>query len=438
MNLIADFPAGKYRDIQYLSRDQQDAITLELLREHIAYAAKNSPFYQRLGIDSNNIRDFSDMQLIPTTEKRHLTEQNLDFLAVPRETVTDVCMTSATVGSQPTMILQTPSDLARLAHNEEIAFGISGLGSNDILAIGAAIDRCFMAGLAYYLGAQRMGATAVRIGAGSAAQHWELIKTTDATAIVGVPSMMLKIAQYAQEAGDDPASSTVRKLLAIGEPTRDAGLELLPLGKLLEETWQAPLYSTYASTEMATSFNECDARCGGHLRPELAYMEILDDDGKPVPQGETGEVTLTPLGVKGMPLIRFRTGDIAYMIDEPCSCGRTSRRISPVVGRKNQMLKYKGTLMFPNAVMSAVEGLDGFLEGYVTAKCDSHGNDLVTLCAAIDPARLSLETMRQRLQSKIRVVPQIELMTEDAIREKVYLPGKRKRVIFHDYRSNNE
>ncbi len=434
MRLIQNFHASRYGNVQHLSRDEQDAITLALLKEHVAYALENSPFYRQYDIE---IKDFDSMRAIPTTHKHHLTERNMDFLSVPRGEVTDVCMTSATVGSQPTMILQTASDLARLAHNEEIAFGISGLGGNDILAIGAAIDRCFMAGLAYFLGAQRMGATAVRIGAGTAAQHWELIRTTGATAIVGVPSLMLKIAQYAQEHGDDPASGSVKRLLAIGEPTRDNGLELLPLGKLLEETWQAPLFSTYASTEMATSFNECEARCGGHLRPELAYVEILDDDGNPVPPGETGEVTVTPLGVKGMPLLRFRTGDIAYIIDKPCVCGRTTRRISPVLGRKNQMLKYKGTLMFPNAIMSAVEGLDGFLGGYVTAQCDAHGNDLVTLCAAIDPAKLSMETMRQRLQAKIRVVPQIKLTDEKKIIEKVYQPGKRKRAIFHDYRRNH-
>ncbi len=438
MSLIEDFSASRYGNVQYLSRDEQDAITLKLLQEHVAYTLKNSPFYRQYDIEPGNIRDFESFQAIPTTQKHHLTERNMDFLAVPRGEVTDVCMTSATVGSQPTMILQTASDLARLAHNEEIAFGISGLNEQDILAIGAAIDRCFMAGLAYFLGAQRLGATAVRIGAGSAAQHWELIRTTGATAIVGVPSLMLKIAQYAQEHGENPASGSVKRLLAIGEPTRDAGLELLPLGKLLEETWKAPLFSTYASTEMATSFNECDARHGGHLRPELAYVEILDDDGNPVPPGETGEVTVTPLGVKGMPLLRFRTGDIAYIIDKPCACGRTSRRISPVLGRKNQMLKYKGTLMFPNAVISAVESLNGFLGGYVTAKSDSHGNDLVTLCAAIDCSRLSIESMRQRLQAKIRVVPQIELMDEEAVLEKIYLPGKRKRAIFHDYRRDNE
>ncbi len=437
--MVRDFSAARFGDVQHLSREKIDDLSLELLKQHIAYAYENSPFYKRFfdenGMTPADIRTIEDVSRIPTTMKHHLAENNMDFLAVPRDRITDVCMTSATVGNNPTMVLQTADDLTRLALNEEVAFGISGISGSDIIAIGAAIDRCFMAGLAYFLGAQRMKATAVRIGAGSAAQHWELIKTTGATTIVGVPSFMLKIAQYALDNGDDPAQSGIRRLLAIGEPTRDAGLELLPLGKILEDIWQAPLLSTYASTEMATSFNECEMQAGGHLRPELAYVEILDDQGNPVPPGQTGEVTVTPLGVTGMPLIRFRTGDIAYKIDEPCACGRTTPRISPVLGRKNQMLKYKGTLLFPNAILAAVEGRDGFLGGYVMANRDSHGNDLVTFCVALDQDRLPLQALKERLQAKVRVIPQIEIMSEDAVREKVNQTGKRKRVIFHDYRS---
>src|SRR4030095_1757925 len=106
------------------------------------------------------------------------------------------------------------------------------------------------------------------------------------------------------------------------------------------------LYSTYASTEMQTAFTECSQGRGGHLQPELVIAELLDENEKPVPSGTSGEVTITTLGLEAMPLLRYKTGDICIAHHEPCSCGRNSLRLSPVIGRKKQMIKYKGTTLF--------------------------------------------------------------------------------------------
>ncbi|MFK4996513.1 phenylacetate--CoA ligase, partial [Klebsiella pneumoniae] len=82
---------------------------------------------------------------------------------------------------------------------------------------------------------------------------------------------------------------------------------------------------------------------GGHHHPELLIVEILDEAGNQLPAGTAGEVTITSLGVEGMPLLRYRTGDICARYEEPCACGRTTSRLSPVLGRLSQMIKYKGT-----------------------------------------------------------------------------------------------
>ena len=261
---------------------------------------------------------------------------------------------------------------------------MAGISSSDILLICAALDRCFMAGMAYFLGGVRLSAAVVRGGAGSAAQHWELVRRTGATAIVGVPSLIHKIGEFALEQKENPAASNVQKLIAIGEPTRDKSLSLLPISRELETMWDAPVFSTYASSEMATTFCECEARVGGHVRPELIVVEILDDKSRSVPQGDAGEVVVTPLGVTGMPLIRFRTGDISHMETSQCPCGRTTPRLAPVSGRKNQMLKYKGTTIFPNAIISALEGDSRFQGGYVEARRNPAGTDRVILYAALE------------------------------------------------------
>src|SRR5690606_30519302 len=101
------------------------------------------------------------------------------------------------------------------------------------------------------------------------------------------------------------------------------------LGEKISSEWRIKLYNTYASTEMQTAFTECSAGRGGHQQPDLILLEILDDDGNPLKEGEYGEVTITTLGVEGMPLLRYRTGDICCFYETPCTCGRKSKRLSP-------------------------------------------------------------------------------------------------------------
>ena len=436
---LNEFPAAQYRDIQYAPVAEMEDIHNNLLIDHLRYADQNSPYYKRVfkeaQIDIKQIQSVSDLALLPLTEKDDLIAHNDAFQAVPDSEIVDICLTSATSGSVPTKLCQTQSDLARLAYNEEIALGMSGITESDTLLVCAALDRAFMAGLAYFLGGVKLNARMVRGGAGSAAQHWELIQSTGVTAIVGVPSLMKKIADYAIEKGHNPKKAGVKKLIAIGEPTRDEHLELLPLPQKLEEIWDANIYSTYASTELATTFCECGSRQGGHLRPELMVVEIVDEQGKPLLSGERGEVVVTPLGITGMPLVRFRTGDISYLIDEPCNCGRTTPRLAPILGRKHQMLKYKGTTLFPNAILAALEGNPHFFGGYVEVHKTEEGLDRVILFANWDKKDWSQSQLEEELRAKVRVVPEIEYLSAEKVDNKVYqFDKKRKRVTFFDLR----
>ncbi len=439
MNVFQDFPAARYKNIQFASVEKMWRVQTKLLHEHLEYCAHNSPFYQErfreLDIQINQIVTLQDLSKLPFTDKEDLIAHNDLFRAVPGSEIVDVCLTSATSGATPTRLCQTQSDLARLAYNEEIALAMSGITETDTLLVCAALDRAFMAGLAYFLGGIKLNARMIRGGAGSAAQHWELIQSTGVTAIVGVPSLMKKIADHAIEKGHNLQKAGIKKLIAIGEPTRDEKLELLSLPRKLEEIWDAKIFSTYATTELATTFCECEARQGGHLRPELMVVEIVDEQGQPLPPGEKGEVVVTPLGITGMPLIRFRTGDVSYLMDEPCSCGRTTPRLAPILGRKHQMLKYKGTTVFPNAILAALEGNHYFYGGYVEAHKTADGLDRVTLFANWDQKNWPQNQLEDELRAKVRVVPEIEFVSAEQVDEKVYqFDKKRKRVTFFDLR----
>ena len=424
----------KYANLQYADAEEIAAVREKLLRQQLAYAARNSPFYRRIfqdaGLDAARI----SLEQIPPTTKDMLSGANKEFLAVPETEVADICLTSASVGTIPTQIYQTASDLARLAYNEQLAFTMAGVTNTDTLMVCAALDRCFMAGLAYWLGGVKCSAKVVRAGAGDPAQQWHLLKTLNATVLVGVPSLLLKIARYAVESGEDPADTAVTRLIVIGEPVRDAELQPTPLAAKLENIWNAKIYSTYASSEMATAFCECEARQGGHVRPELILVEILDENGCPVATGKAGEVTVTPLGIQGMPLLRFRTGDIAFMIGEPCSCGRTTPRLGPVLGRKQQMLKFKGTTIFPNTILAALEGADYFYSGMVEAVTGSDGTDHVILYAAVTSPRFDSSFLADELRAKLRVVPEIVLLSVAELDARIHPENRRKRLTFLDSR----
>lgn len=436
--LIAAFHAEKYAGLEFGPRAEIAAAQDKLLAEHLRYAAAHSPFYRELfareGFDMQSPWNVAGLSKIPCTTKDDLSRRNGDFLACPPEEITDVCLTSATTGDTPNALLQTSSDLARLAYNEEAAFRMMGIGRGDTVIICAALDRCFMAGLAYYMGGLKVGARMVRAGAGSAAQHWHLLKGCGATVIVGVPSLIRKIGQYAIENGDDPKSAGVRKLVAIGESIRGQEMDLLPAIRQLEEMWGAAIYSTYASTEMATAFCDCHERRGGHFRPELVVAEIVDDHGMPVPHGQTGELVVTPLGVTGMPLIRFRTGDVTFMIPGQCGCGRLTPRLGPVLGRKNHMLKVKGTTVFPSFLLSSVEGMEGVAGAYVEVTRKEDGNDNILLYIAVTNPSLSVEAIADCVRARARVVPEIIFITEEECAGKTLPPGKRKKITFFDLR----
>lgn len=407
-----------------------------LLGEHLRYAAERSPYYRRTfrenGVDPAAVR-LEDLPKLPLTEKKDLADHNDEFLAVPMASVAEIVLSSGTTGA-PVRVMYTEKDLGRLAYNERISLAGCGITNEDTALLTCTMDRCFIAGLAYYSGLRALGAAVIRNGLNSPASHGEIIRRLRPTVIVGVPSFLVKLGQFLKAAGGDPRASGVRKLVCIGEPVRGRDLSLLKMGEHLEDIWGAGFYSTYASSETITSFCECAARRGGHLHPELAVVEIVDEDGRTVPAGETGEVVMTPLAIEGMPLVRFRTGDVSFLIDEPCACGRFSPRLGPILGRKKQMIKYRGTTLYPGAIYSVLDGMPEVSDYYLTVTDDFDLSDVVKVSVADRSGRLSPEQVGERLQAQLRVRPEVEIVSEQTVREQIAPDSSRKINRFIDRR----
>jgi len=435
--ITADY--DKYKNLQNESPEKVFQIQNDNFISHLKYAEANSPFYKKLfkknNIDINSITSIENINMLPFTSKEDINKFNREFQAVPDDKIVDICLTSATTGSKPTSFAQTFSDLKRLAFNEEVSFKIAGLKELDTVLVGAALGRCFMAGLAYFLGGASLGCRMVRAGSGNAAQLWELIKLTNCTCIVGVPTMTKKIADYALGKGENPKKSKVTKIIGIGEALRDSELNTLPLTDRIEELWGADILSTYASTEISTTFVECSYKKGGHMRPELIVVEIIDENGNTLPYGKHGEVIVTPLGITGMPLIRFKTGDISFIINSECPCGRNSMRLGPILGRKNQMLKYKGTTIFPNHLLSIIEGNENFYGGYIEARKNQDGTDRIIMYISVKNNNFTTKYIEEELRAKARVVPEINTISSEELDLRINQSGKRKKIQFIDMRN---
>jgi phenylacetate-CoA ligase len=381
----------------------------------LQYLQAHSPYYRELfgreKIDIAQIRSVDDLVNIPTTTKQQFGERNMDFLCVDKTAVVDYTTTSGTTG-KPVTVALTENDLQRLAINEANSFVIAGAKKGDVFQLMLTLDRQFMAGMAYFLGLQKLGAGIVRSGPASPQMQLENILRFKPDAVVAVPSFLLKLAEYAGAHGVNLNDTAIKRAICIGEPVRSTQLNDNTLANRLHEKWNLPLYGTYASTEMQTAFTECEHGAGGHHQPDLIIVEILDDAGNQLPAGDFGEVTITTLGVEGMPLLRYRTGDICCYYEEPCKCGRNTIRLSPVTGRKNQMLKYKGTTLFPPAIYDALSAVPEVKDYIVEVVKNELDNDEVIINISQNGNLDIVEAkLKNALQVKLRVLPALNFVS---------------------------
>ena len=411
----------------------------EKLRELLKYLNEKSAFYQGLfrkhSICIDDIRTLADLQKIPTTDKDDLQRENDAFLCVPKTAIVDYATTSGTLGKPVTFGL-TDKDLDRLAYNEAISISCAGIGQGDIVQLMTTIDRRFMAGLAYFLGVRKLGASIIRIGAGIPELQWDSILLYKPTYLIAVPSFVLKMIEYAESNGIDYKHSSVKGIVCIGEALRNQDFTPTLLAEKIAEKWEGVrLYSTYASTEMSTTFTECEYQHGGHQHPELIITEVLDDEGNLVPDGQSGELTITTLGVEGMPLLRFRTGDIVAMHTEKCACGRETPRVSPVLGRKQQMIKYKGTTLYPPALMDLLTNFEA-VENYIIEISTNNilTDEILIRIGSLTPTEALKEQIVSHFRAKLRVVPKIEFCDIAVLEKELYPLGSRKPMKFVDKR----
>ena len=407
----------------------------ELFRKQLDYLVANSPYYKKLfeeeSIQINGIQSFEDVYKLPVTSKEDLQRFNRDFIAIPEEQIIDYVTTSGTLGS-PVNFALNDSDLDRLAENEYRSFKLAGLKKSDKVQITTTLDRRFMAGLAYFLGLRKLGAGIIRTGSGLPELQWESIERFQPNYLVAVPSFLLKMIRYAEENNIDYKNSSIKAAICIGEPLRDQEFQLNALGEKITKLWGIELFSTYASTEMSTAFTECPEHKGNHVPEDLIYTEILDENGKHVNPGEIGELVVTPLGTQTMPLLKFATGDMMTYYESACACGNKGYRLGPVIGRKQQKIKLKGTSLYPQHIIEALLEYGKLQTFVIEASHDEFSNDQVLV--VVPDSFTSISELKEFFRSRLQVTPEIKLLATEEIEKLKFPKNSRKPQIFRDFR----
>lgn len=413
---------------------------LKGLRAIVRYVTKNSPFYKKIiDIKDSEIKSLGDIQKLPITSKEDLQKHNFGLFCVAQKDIAEIVSTTGTTG-EFVFVTLTKSDLKRLALNEVYSFSCAGTSPKDTFHIAVTLDNLFMAGMAYYLGITQLGATAYRVGMHNIKKHIFLIQKLKPTGIVTVPSFLLQLCQGIKEEGINPSSLSVKKVLLVGESIRDKNFKLSGIGALIKKHWPLELYSTFGNSETAISFCECKYHKGSHEHPDLIISEILDDNGNEVSEGEVGELVLTTLQVQGMPLLRYRTGDITFRITDQCKCGRNSVRIGPILGRKAQMIKYKGTKVYPRAIENAITGINGVNNYLIEVFTGDDFSDKIIVKVGCDRQTAKLKnTVCVNLEAFARVTPEVEFLPTGEVEMLRTGNGRhRKPRIFIDHRIKEE
>jgi phenylacetate-CoA ligase len=428
---------------------QWRAVQAQRLRAHVN-VARQSLLYRNADIpsDADLAGETLDQTLarLPLTTKAQLADAGPKAWAVAPERVAEWVCTSGTAG-RPLDVPLTAADLDRLAENEAAALELAGVRGGDLFVLAVGMERLFVAGLAYWLGARRLGASCVRVGPQLATQAnllQELVKRYGTGApdrrsfVIAVPSFLITV----------DAAALPRPLdgiIAIGEPIRAADGPYNALGHRLHDAFCCPVMSTYALTETCTTFAEGPLCKGGHLNPALGVVECLDDAGRPVELGTVGEIVVTPLGVEGLPLLRFRTGDMAALHTAPCPCGRTTPRVGPIVGRLGQLLKFKGTSIYPGAIVDTLRAHAGVADCVVVATQTHALSDQLTVYIeprpdACDPGGNNLPRAAIRAQFEaalrglLRATPEIRYVQGSELKAIQTASGSRKLPRFIDRR----
>lgn len=417
-----------------------EAIQLERLQYMSKKAYENVPFYRKkfdaAGVRPEMIKSLEDLKNIPFTVKDDLRD-NYPFglFAEPMEKIARIHASSGTTG-KPVVAGYTKQDLDTWANAIARIVTAAGASEKDIAQIAFGYG-LFTGGFGLHYGLERLGATIVPMSSGNTQKQIMLMQDFGTTLLVATPSYAMYISEVIEEM-QIPKSNFRLKYGLFGSEGMSEEMRAV-----LEKRLNMLVTTNYGLTEVIGPgvSGECEYKCGQHINEDMFIVEIIDPKtGEVLPYGEKGEVVITTLTKEAMPVFRYRTRDISYLIPEPCACGRTSYRLANIQGRTDDMLIIKGVNVFPSQIESVILGFPQVSPNYqLIVRRENMLDNLEVVVELVDGSLLEefseiekLEAeMRERIHSVLGLRVKLRLAEPKSIERTT---GKAKRVV--DLRGN--
>ncbi|MFA6714072.1 MAG: phenylacetate--CoA ligase [Victivallales bacterium] len=418
-------------DKDFIPQKELKALQLTRLQDVLKRVYANVGFFRKrfdeAAFRPENIKSTEDIRSLPFTGKTDLLDNYpYGFLAVPME---DVVRLDAVTTDKPLLAFYAREDIAMWSSAVKRCLLASGIDKTDIIQ-----DLYSRGGWGVHYGTEALGAAAISPAAGSARVQIKLMRELGVTAVCCTPSYFNLIVEQAEEMGVD--------LRELSLKTGIFGAELWTeeMRSCIEESSGIKAYDIYGLAEIINPgiAVECEFRNGLHILEDLFYPEIISPEtGEALPDGETGELVLTTLASRAMPLVRYRTGDITRIMPGKCECGRTLRRIERISTRSEDMITVQGINISPSQIEAALLSIKGTLPHYNIILYSENGMDGIEVNVEITEAIFS-DKIRSLEAFQHSLISAIEQVLGLRVKLKLVAPGsiqrsesKTQRVIDH-------
>lgn len=424
-----------YSEEEVASRSELEAIQLKHLQDMVRRVYENVPFYRKAldetGIRPEDIRSLDDLKRLPFTTKQDLRDTYpYGLFAVDKGDLARIHASSGTTGRQ-TVVGYTKNDLRNWGTMAARALVAAGATREDFVHVSYGYG-LFTGGFGLHAGADELGCTVIPVSTGNTARQIKILQEFGSDIIGCTPSYAMYIGETVREMGIDPKSLKLRAGIFGAEPWTEQ------MRKRIEELLDIKAYDIYGLSEVlgpGVSY-ECSEQSGMHVNEDHFIVEIIDPDtGEVLPYGEEGELVFTCITKEALPLIRYRTRDIASLSIAPCPCGRTFVKMSKPHGRTDDMLIIRGVNVFPSQVESVLLGYDYVTANYQLVISREGALDQLEIFVELredvqfDTVR-ELETkqkeLRSAIESVLNVSAQVRLVSPHSIARS---EGKAKRVL---------
>jgi phenylacetate-coenzyme A ligase PaaK-like adenylate-forming protein len=402
-------------EMETLAGEELERLQLRCLQDTLERCGR-SPFYQawfrEAGFDPGGVTALEDIQRLPCMDKDTLRGGDpTRFLTVPMDDIVRVHSSSGTTG-QATVIFHTARDIEAWAELVARCMYMAGVRRSDVFQnmMGYGL---FTGGLGFHYAAERIGALVIPAGSGNSKRQIQLMREFHTTVVHIIPSYALYLLEVFAELDLDPRADTALRIAFIGAEPHTEGLR-----RRIEESYGVDAFNSYGLSEMCgpgVAF-ECPAKQGMHVWEDSFLMEVVDPlTLQPVEEGEEGELVFTSLNREGMPLLRYRTRDLAAVIPGACPCGRAHRRISRIKGRSDDMFIVKGVNIFPMQVEKVLLGVLGVGSNYQI---------VLDTVGSMDEMRVLVEVAGELWHGEVRELNNLRRRIMEELRQEVLLTPK--------------